>query len=361
MRRADRLSEPVAKLSEVAVALQGTLDTFALPDVLRLLAATKKTGRLQVTGNRGTGSVWVDAGLVVKTEASGARHATDTVQVLFEMLRYAEGSFTFDSGSTTEDGTTPNSVEPLLIDAEALLGEWRAIEAVIPSMEAWVSLVPELPGGDVVIDADRWRSIVAVGGGSTVWAIGDALNLGEVPLCRTLKELVELGLLSVGANPAAGSTSASYPRSSLRDGELAPSEHERTVSLIIDNAPSNGSGGHEPSLADSILIDSNSEHRGDTRSTLTYSDSRDESGADDRLAAGRAVLPPSVFADAAPEEADEVARQLASLSPQAARAVAAAAQASTDEEREAALAQVNDEEEPINRGLLLKFLSSVRS
>jgi hypothetical protein len=42
--------------------------------------------------------------------------------------------------------------------------------------------------------------------------------------------------------------------------------------------------------------------------------------------------------------------------------VAAAARASSDEEREAALADaVGDDEEPINRGLLLKFLSSVRS
>jgi hypothetical protein len=63
-----------------------------------------------------------------------------------------------------------------------------------------------------------------------------------------------------------------------------------------------------------------------------------------------------------PAEADEVARQLASLSPKAARAVAAAARAETDEEREAALAEVTgDDDEPINRGLLLKFLSSVRS
>jgi hypothetical protein len=61
-------------------------------------------------------------------------------------------------------------------------------------------------------------------------------------------------------------------------------------------------------------------------------------------------------------EADEVAKQLASLSPRAAQAVAAAAQASTDEEREAALAQAaDDDDEPINRGLLLKFLSSVKS
>jgi hypothetical protein len=34
-------------------------------------------------------------------------------------------------------------------------------------------------------------------------------------------------------------------------------------------------------------------------------------------------------------------------------------QATTQEEREAALAEVDDDEEPINRGLLLKFLGSV--
>ena len=62
-----------------------------------------------------------------------------------------------------------------------------------------------------------------------------------------------------------------------------------------------------------------------------------------------------------PADADEVAKQLASLSPKAARAVAAAARAATDEERDAALAEAaEDDDEPINRGLLLKFLSSVK-
>ena len=43
--------------SEVTVALQGTLDTFALPDVLRLLASTKKTGRLVIAGNGADGGM----------------------------------------------------------------------------------------------------------------------------------------------------------------------------------------------------------------------------------------------------------------------------------------------------------------
>src|ERR1700682_5743339 len=111
--------------SEVTVALQGTLDTFALPDVLRLLASTKKTGRLVIAGNRGTGSVWVDAGSVVGSEATGAMPDAGAVDVLFELLRYADGSFTFETGTTTTEAVPPRAVEPLLVDAERQLSEWR--------------------------------------------------------------------------------------------------------------------------------------------------------------------------------------------------------------------------------------------
>lgn len=62
-----------------------------------------------------------------------------------------------------------------------------------------------------------------------------------------------------------------------------------------------------------------------------------------------------------PEVDEELSRQLATLSPRAADAVRAAAEAETDEEREAALDGVDEGDETLNRGLLLKFLSSVKS
>ena len=37
---------------EAIVALQGSIETFALTDVLRLLASTKKSGCLRLTGGR---------------------------------------------------------------------------------------------------------------------------------------------------------------------------------------------------------------------------------------------------------------------------------------------------------------------
>jgi hypothetical protein len=71
---------------------------------------------------------------------------------------------------------------------------------------------------------------------------------------------------------------------------------------------------------------------------------------------------PEQVADGEATVDDETERQLANLSPRAAEAVRAAASARTDEERDAALADaVDEEDEPLNRGLLLKFLSSTKS
>jgi hypothetical protein len=338
------------------VALQGTLDTFALPDVLRLLASTKKSGRLRVSGNRGTGSVWVDSGGVVASEATGLRGPSSPVDVLFELLRYGDGSFTFEAGTAAASPSAPTDVEPLLVDAERQLLEWREIEAVVPSMDAWVNLAQALPRPEIVIDSDQWKTIVAVGSGTTVDSIGRVLDLGEVAVCRLIKDLVELGLGSVSRAPGGATANGSAPARdhSIDLDELAShdevdSAHEAPFSIEIpgvDEAP-----------AEHHDIDVVAASNGNALSNGTASSNSASSNGGSSNGNGSGHEPVTE-----PAEADEVARQLASLSPKAARAVAAAARAETDEEREAALAEVTgDDDEPINRGLLLKFLSSVRS
>jgi len=187
---------------EVTVSLQGSLDSFALPDVLLLLAGTKKSGELLVVGSgqHGTtppgieGRLWFDVGRMVGWDVPRAVDAPDAV---FELLRLAEGTFSFGEG-TAPSPTAPTDMEPVLTEAQGRLAEWREIERVVPSPAAWLGLSPDPPGADVAMRGDQWRLVVAIGGGCSVDAAVSRLGLGELGGCRAVKEMVESGLVTIG-------------------------------------------------------------------------------------------------------------------------------------------------------------------
>jgi hypothetical protein len=292
---------------------------------------------LVIAGNRGTGSVWVDGGSVVCCTATGTVADAGPADVLFELLRYADGSFTFEAGTTTPDAAPPRPVEILLADAERQLSEWRVIEAFVPSMDAWLSLVPEPEEGEIIIAAERWKTIVAIGSGGTVTAVGLALKLGELDICRQVKELVEQGLVTVTTTPVA----AVHPADESTEGTGATAAWETFTIEIPGVEPVTEPS--EPEWDDeSDAYDDDDYVDADDDVDDDLSVIEDEDDDDDEL------------------EADEVARQLASLSPKAARAVAAASRTEAEAARDA-LEGDDDDDEPVDRGLLLKFLSSVKT
>ena len=85
-----------------AVALQGSIDTFALDDVLRLVASTAKTGRLTLHGSRGSGELLVRDGQILDGTVTTDEHVGDLTELVFELLRFEDGEFEFDA--TTIDG-----------------------------------------------------------------------------------------------------------------------------------------------------------------------------------------------------------------------------------------------------------------
>lgn len=372
---------------EVIVALQGTLDTFALPDVLRLLASTKKIGRLRVTGDGGSGSLWVDHGTVVGGELlmRGAQ-AEALSEVLFNLLRFSHGSFTFETGSVPPSTAEQRDVESIIVEAELMLGEWRSLEMVVPSLDAWLSLTHELKGRDVVVDADRWRIIVTIGSGANVGEVGRRVGLGDLAVMRAVKEVIELGLVEVSVEAPASAASTldeieplptrrPSPEASLPAAQTRPSvtpesrtepvdirpdppadEPQKIEFLTLDGAPTSGTISPDSFTLESIMGADVPVFSHDTpiappsitemRNGLGAMHLSDEPG---RLMNGADPL----------DDPSEIARQLANLSPRAAKAVAAAAKATTDEERDAALSAIEAEDDTINRGLLLRFLGAV--
>jgi Domain of unknown function (DUF4388) len=189
------------------LALQGTLDTFSLPDVLRLLATTSKTGRLRIEGDRGHGSVWLSDGGVVDADAERIPDDTGVDEVVFELLRFRSGSFAFDGNDTHAGGGKPDDVESILRRANALLSEWTELESVVPSPQHEVTLASDLSADEVTIDADRWRSLVAVGPGRTVGDLARVMGLTELGVSRAVRDLVDLGVADVSA-PGSGQVAA---------------------------------------------------------------------------------------------------------------------------------------------------------
>ena len=318
------------------MSLQGSLDAFALPDVLALLASTKKSGELYVRGDRSEGRVWMDQGLVVGGEAPRARTLPE---VFFELLRQEEGSFVFDAGAGVPDGEAV-AVDPILRDAQHRLSEWRSIEAVVPSLSVRVRMVAHAPAPEVSITAEQWEVLAVVAGGAPVDAVAQALTLGEFGACQVVKRLVDAGLVEIEDTTAHFAATAATNTGDVEHLVEIPKRRRR-----VEELPP------EPEEAETPV-----RTLADARAAREAQQREDELlGDQQQIDAAMAAL--------SPEKARALARELAELGTEAADAVEAAARAATPEERAAALKGVLTDEhgEPINRGLLLKFLSSVRS
>jgi hypothetical protein len=229
------------------MALQGTLDSFSLPDVMRLLATTGKTGRLHVDGDRGQGDVWLQDGTVVAATADRALDDAPIDEAVFEILRFNTGSFAFTADEQSPDGKEPSDVEGVLTRAGALLDEWRELEAVVPSLDHRVTLSRTLTVDKVTLDASRWQAVAAIGSGRSVGDLGAALGLGELGITRRVSDLVELGVI-VLESPQRSRRNAVSDRGSRSDHgdradrtERPPTDERRPIP-----APPENVGGHEP-------------------------------------------------------------------------------------------------------------------
>jgi hypothetical protein len=389
---------------------------------MALLAATKKTGELRVVGGRIDGRVHLDAGRVVSAEVGRADSFVDAV---FELLRLTSGKFSFDADKGPADPADPVDVEPLLLEAQARLTEWRGIEAVVPSMDHGVALVADLTDPHVTLAADQWRIVVAVAGVRCVHEAADRLGLGEYTVCKALRELVESGVVEITDPPApkpaakpapkpaakvepepepepevvaeavpepepepepepvaevaekpkeakpAASTPApakpvieperkpeaavgkasvqalttTDPTSPIPPGQEPPAKPKKAAARVDEPVPSPA-----PSPAPSPV----------PSPKMTPVDAAQAKQLVSQLAAMGTEKPPTPVAKAAPKADQPDAPKADAPKADAPKAQGPEAPAAGAEAEAAPAAEGGDAEEPLNRGLLLKFLSSVR-
>lgn len=345
------------------MSLQGSLDGFPLPDVLALLASTKKRGELRVAGHQGAGRVWVADGSIVAAESGSVRAPVD---VLFRLLRVDAGSFSFDPHADVPAGK-PVELEPLLTEARERLAEWHTIEAVVPSLATPVDLADALPSPKATVTAAQWQVLRAVAGGGTVDDVARAIDADEFHACQAVKHLVDAGLVVVGEGVSAVSEYADVsddaddvPGEDAIEADVTDDDDTDTEELVTIpdhlRGPRRRSAEREPEPESKPARLSPMAIAAARRRAELAELSEEYSG--DLVGAAAAAL--------TPENASALVRELAELGTDggdAAEVIKAASRAPSTEERAAALEGVlaNDEGEPLNRALLVKFLSSVRS
>lgn len=354
------------------MALSGTLETFSLPDVLRLLSSTKKTGLLALDGDRGRGRLWVREGAIVAADADRATNE-QFEGVAFELLRFVEASFEFDSGAEAPVDGAARDVDDVLAEAESRLAEWREIEAVVPSLDVWVRMVDELHD-DRSVTVPQWRVLAQVGTGASGHDLADRLELGEYDVCRQLRDLVEEGMVELTDAPVAQHPPAVAPPvlgvdvDAAWDRPVEPTfvepalDPEAVTSLGADLASFVAVGTVDEGIpvdfsepAPRTELDTELDEDGDHQDHDQY-----ETLAEETTPFATMVDTGDVTTDEAADDGDFLS-QLSQLSPKAAAAVEATwsedAPADDAEEQPAVEAAAGDD---IDQNLLLRFLSSAK-
>lgn len=181
--------------------LQGSLDSFGFEEVAMFLAATQKTGRLDLDGDRRSGSLWFVDGDVVAAVASDLGADAAVADVTFELLRCAWGEFAFLADEVAPAPGPAHEMAALLDQVGQALAEWHELAAIVPSEDHRITLVADAPLEPVVLDAGQWRLVAALSGGATVAELGPALG-GELAALRLVRDLAALGLVEVDPAPA---------------------------------------------------------------------------------------------------------------------------------------------------------------
>lgn len=189
--------------------MEGMLTGFTLQEIFTMMAATKKTGVLEVMGSDANeGCVFFNEGNLTwaQTEIDGAEDdedpesrgpAEDLVEdAVMRIFEWHNEAYRFVVGETTDKGgKTSLAVVGALSSVSKRLAEWAEIRTEVPSMKARVDLINKLGSENVTLTAAEWAIVTMVGQTASVEELRQGLKTSQISLCRTLYNMSKKGML----------------------------------------------------------------------------------------------------------------------------------------------------------------------
>src|SRR5713101_4489564 len=234
--------------------IEGPLRELGIHDVFQLLDLSRKTGMLRVTSElrHNAGTISFEDGAIIYAEIRSNPHplgalllrtgkiteadlerARDMQQrqgdkrrlgeilvslgaitprellrqvrfqieeVVFEVMSWREGYFSFTEGPLAEIGAETAvriPTEALLMEGARRIDEWSRIESRIPHLGVVPMLAPPQSGGEGELDLlpPEWEMLAMIDGGRDVRAIATALGRSDFEVAKTLFGLESAGIV----------------------------------------------------------------------------------------------------------------------------------------------------------------------
>lgn len=257
------------------MSLTGALEAFPLPEVLRLLARSGKSGTLRIDASDLQGRIYladgaltyattrreedmvddlVGAGLIdsqdwvlverrekdvveVLVEPATKQQLTDLVadqiaDVIFRLMRRTDGDFEFSEsvGPRYNTGVVVD-IDASISEAEKRNIQWAAIEEVIPAITFHLRMVSDLPDrNEVSLPATTWRVLAALHGEGSIEEVARRLGMTDFAVAQIMADLTRDGLLEIIDMPPAAAYGYGEESETVTEPEQepVPSEPEAT-------------------------------------------------------------------------------------------------------------------------------------
>jgi hypothetical protein len=280
------------------MSLTGALEAFPLPEVLRLLARSDKSGTLRIDAADLQGRIYladgaltyattrreedlvddlVGAGLIdsqdwvlverrekdvveVLVEDATEQQLTDLVadqiaDVIFRLMRRTDGDFEFSEsvGPRYNTGIFVD-IDASIAEAEKRNTQWAEIEEVIPAISFHLRMVPDLNDrNEVSLPATTWRILAALHGEGSIEEVARRLGMTDFAVAQIMAGLTRDGLLEIidmpppaayGYGEEPGASAEANPDSAPQKAD-EPDESDEDDEVLLRSALSDVVGSDE--------------------------------------------------------------------------------------------------------------------
>jgi len=173
--------------------VKGSLESFALEEVIQAIIQTKKIGRIDIDGSHGQYIIYLNRDSIYHAVSP---HYERGINAVYEAFIEHKGNFEFKEMLSSKYITISKPVFDIIAEGISLKDELKEINSKIFS-DTTFELSQDVNLNEISLQAQDLKFLITIGKGLKTEDILKTLNLDYFDFLRKVKEFVSLGLIKI--------------------------------------------------------------------------------------------------------------------------------------------------------------------